>query len=803
MNQKSAETLEFPKVLQRLAKHTTFSTSRTLATTLEPVADLHGARVLQRETSEARELLEKRAGITLGGVSDVRDAVLTTTRGVVLDGSTLLDIKSTLRRASIFRRTLTGLAGQYPLLAELADQLEECEGIQEEIERVLDDNAEVKDTASARLAVIRRDIRVAFDRLQTKINNIASSSSNAKYLQEQHVTQRNGRYVIPLKAEFKGRIPGVVHDQSSSGATIFIEPLSTVELNNRYRELQIEEENEVRRVLAALCETIGYEAERIVRTVEGLAYLDLVLARARYADELDALEPRLVDFQPHHGDELNYPGGNITLIQARHPLLDPKSVVAIDVELDENTYALVITGPNTGGKTVALKTIGLMVLMSQYGMHLPTGEGTVLSIFEDIYADIGDEQSIEQSLSTFSSHMTNIIRILDIATPRSLVILDELGAGTDPAEGSALARALLTHFLERGVTTLITTHHPELKAFSYNRAGIRNASVQFDVETLAPTYRLIMGLPGRSNALAIATRLGLPEDIISAARAMVGTEDLKVDNLLDEIQQSRDEAEQALQRARQRELEINDVRNALQARLDAIEQERMQKLRDAEEKGDAELEILRRDMRRLRQQLEAVGQPVDAIKDMQRNAAEMRASDYVNIPEPEPEEPYNDTTHKFRLGEMVYVPSLSSEGQITEITEDDFEVMVGRLRVRTKLDEIEPLSRKQRKQAEAKHEQRTRQREVVTPERSQSPGLELDLRGQRVEAAVARVEDYIDAAYMSALPFVRIIHGKGTGALRSAVRDVLSQHPLVAKHAPGGEKEGGSGVTIVHLAPQA
>lgn len=803
MNQKSAETLEFPKVLQKLAQHTTFSASRTLALSLEPIADLHGARVLQRETSEARELLEKKSGISMGGVADVRESVLSTQRGFVLDGSTLLTIKSTLRRASILRRIITGLAGQYPLLADLADQLEECEGVQEDIDRVLDDNAEVKDSASARLAVIRRDVRVAFDRLQTKISNIANSSSNAKYLQEQHVTQRNGRYVIPLKAEFKGRIPGVVHDQSSSGATIFIEPLSTVEMNNRYRELQIEEENEVRRVLAALCDTIAYEADRIVRSVEGLAYMDLVFARARYADELDAQEPRLTDFEPHERDGLPFPGGTITLVQARHPLLNPKSVVAIDVELDQDTYALVITGPNTGGKTVALKTVGLMVLMSQCGLHLPTGEGCVLSIFEDIYADIGDEQSIEQSLSTFSSHMTNIITILDLVNPRSLIILDELGAGTDPAEGSALARALLTHFLERGVTSLITTHHPELKAFSYNRPGVRNASVQFDVETLAPTYRLIMGLPGRSNALAIASRLGLPDTIVAAARAMVGTEDLKVDDLLDEIQKSRDEAEQALQRARQLELEQQELRAGLQKRLDQIEEERMQKLRDTEAKGDAELEILRRDMRRLRQQLESVGQPVDAIRDMQRSAAEMRASDYVNIPEPEPEERYEETRYKFRLGEMVFVPSLNSEGQITEITEDDFEVMVGRLRVRAKLDEIDPLSRKDRKKAQAKQEQRTRNRDIVIPERSKSPGLELDLRGQRVEAAVARVEDYIDAAYMSELPFVRIIHGKGTGALRNAIRNILSQHPLVAKHTPGSEKEGGSGVTVVHLVPQA
>ncbi len=804
MNQKSAETLEFPKVLALLAKHTSFSTSRELALNLQPTADLNVARELQRETSEARELLELKPGFIMGGVSDVRHEALATQRGIVLDGPTLLKIKSTLRRASIVRRTLSRASGQFPLLARLADQLEECEGLQEEIDRVIDENAEVKDSASARLAILRREVRVAHDRLLSKITNIATSSSNAKYLQEQHVTQRNGRYVIPLKAEFKGRIPGVVHDQSSSGATLFIEPLSTVELNNRYRELQIDEENEVRRVLAELCELIAHESERIVATVEGLAYLDLVLARAKYATELNANEPKLVDFKviPNHP---KHPGSTIKLIQARHPLLDPDTVVPIDVELDDDTYALVITGPNTGGKTVALKTIGLMVLMSQCGLHLPTTVGSELSVFEDIYADIGDEQSIEQSLSTFSAHMTNIIQILQSANQRSLVILDELGAGTDPTEGSALARAILSHLLERGITCLVTTHHPELKAFSYNRRGIRNASVQFDLETLSPTYRLVVGLPGRSNALAIAERLGLPQEIIEEARGMVATEELKVDNLLDEIQKTRDEASRALDRARQIEQEQEHLRAELQSRLDQIEAERIAKLQEAEEQAEAELEVLRRDIRRLKMQLESVGQPLDAIREMQKVASEMQARDYVNLPEPELELVYeedDDKPHTFRLGEIVQVPSLSSTGQITEITSDDVEVTVGRLRVRVKPEELAPLNSQQRKAARREQEKRQKSDLISTPERGKSPGLELDLRGERVEVATQRVEEYIDAAYMAGLPWVRIIHGKGTGALRKAIRELLAHHPLVVKQASGSEKEGGSGVTIVHLATQ-
>ncbi|NDJ85856.1 MAG: endonuclease MutS2 [Chloroflexi bacterium] len=803
MVSKSAEILEFPKILDRLAAHTSFSASRELALNLIPVPDIDAARELQRETAEARLLLEAKPNISMGGVFDVREAALSCQRGFILEGSTLLDIRGTLQRATSLQRTITRLSGQYPLLADVAERLEECRGLQEEITRVLDDSAEVKDSASARLAVIRRDVRIAFDRLQSKINNIATSSSNAPYLQEQLVTQRNGRYVIPLKAEFKGRIPGVVHDQSSSGATLFIEPLSTVELNNNYRQLQIDEENEIRRILAELCELVSHESERIVRTVETLAYLDLIFARAKYADVLTANEPRLVPFATNRD---RHPGSTLKLIQARHPLLPEKEVVPIDVELDDETFILVITGPNTGGKTVALKTIGIMILMSQVGLHLPTAEGAQLSVFEDVYADIGDEQSIEQSLSTFSSHMTNIIRILEMANPRSMVILDELGAGTDPAEGSALARALLLHMLERQITCFVTTHHPELKAFSYNHPGVRNASVEFDLETLSPTYRLIVGLPGRSNALAIATRLGLPAPILESARTMVTTEDLAVDDLLDEIQKSRDDIRLSLERIRQQEAESLERERELATRLEAIEDERHQVVREIEQQAQTELDELRREIRRLRRQLEGAGQPLDAIRQLQKTADLIQPQDYLSVPETETgDEDDQVTGHRFRLNETVWVPSLNSEGQIAEITEDEIEIAVGRLRIRAKPTEVEQLSRQERKQARRKQQRTAADRPssgAQLPERGASPGLELDLRGNRVEEAIARVEEYLDAAYMAQLPFVRIIHGKGTGALRQAVRNELSQHPLVSKYMSGNEKEGGTGVTIVHLVAQ-
>src|SRR5258707_11700672 len=467
MNEKSATILELPKILNQLAKYATFSAGEELVRQLAPTDDIRIAKEWQQETTEARTLFDVKTEISMGGAHDVRPAAIQATRGIVLEAQTLLDIRGTLRRATTVRRTLTRLANQFPVLASIAEGLEECSTLQGEISQVMNDNGEILDSASPRLAIIRRDLRVSFDRLQSRLMNLINNPNNARFLQEQLVTQRHGRYVIPLRAEFKGRIPGIVHDQSSSGATIFVEPLATVELNNSWHELQLEEENEIRRILQALSDQVAHESEYIIRTVEGLAHLDLIFAKARYANAIRATAPKLVPFQPKEGT--THPGSTIKLTQARHPLLPPRTVVPIDLTLDEDTYVLVITGPNTGGKTVALKTVGLLSLMAQCGLHIPAEEGAELSVFEGIYADIGDEQSIEQSLSTFSAHMTNTINILREANNRSLVILDELGAGTDPAEGSALARAILTNLLNRGVTTLVTTHHPELKVSSHDR----------------------------------------------------------------------------------------------------------------------------------------------------------------------------------------------------------------------------------------------------------------------------------------------------------------------------------------------
>src|SRR5258708_6770151 len=665
MNEKSATILELPKILDQLAKYATFSAGEELVRQLAPTDDIRIAKEWQQETTEARTLFDVKTEISMGGAHDVRPAAIQATRGIVLEAQTLLDIRGTLRRATTVRRTLTRLANQFPVLASIAEGLEECSTLQGEISQVLDDNGNVLDSASPKLAIVRRDMRVAFDRLQTRLNNLVSNPNNARFLQETLVTQRHGRYVIPLRAEFKGRIPGIVHDSSSSGATIFVEPLTTVELNNSWRELQIEEENEIRRILQALSELVGHESEFIIRSVEGWAHRNMTSAKPRYAEALRAPAPMLREFHPRDGSPP--PGSTIKLEEARHPLLPANAVVPIDLALDDDTYTLVITGPNTGGKTVALKTIGLLTLMAQCGLHIPAAEGAELSVFEGIYADIGDEQSIEQSLSTFSAHMTNTINILSEANSRSLVILDELGAGTDPTEGSALARAILSYLLERGVTTLVTTHHPELKVYSQERYGVRNASVEFDLKTLRPTYHLIVGIPGRSNALAIAMRLGLPQEIIDDARSMVGIEDQIADDLLDEIAKTREETRKARDAAVGSQERAEQLKRELRERLDEAEIERRDVIAQTRRMADFELEQVRVEVRRLRHSLRAAGPPLEAFKRIEAEAVDLKA----NLDQPvenvtEVPDYVEEGRPGFRLGETGWVTLLKSEGAIVQ-----------------------------------------------------------------------------------------------------------------------------------------
>lgn len=797
ISEKSTQTLELPKILDQLARHTTFSAGAQLAHELHPTSDIDEATTWQRETAEAKLLIENKVNVTLGGARDVRDAAIQATRGVLIEAQVMLDIRYTLRRATTIKRTLGRMKGTYPLLADIANEAEECNDLQEAIARVLNDKGEVLDTASPQLATIRRDLKVAYDRLQTRLTRLISTSTTAQYLQEAIITTRNGRYVVPIKAEFKGRIPGIVHDSSSSGATLFIEPLATVELNNTYRELQLAEEKEIRRILQALTDEVGAESEYIVRTVEVLAYLDLVLAKAQYAEMLKATEPVLLPYRPRPNNP-NHPGSTIYLKNARHPLLTG-NVVPIDVELDEGTWVLVVTGPNTGGKTVSIKTIGLLSLMAQCGLQIPAEEAK-FSVFEGVYADIGDEQSIEQSLSTFSSHMTNTISILRECDSHSLVLLDELGAGTDPAEGSALARAILTHLLDRRVTTIVTTHHPELKIYSVETPGVRNASVEFDLGTLRPTYRLIIGLPGRSNALAIATRLGLDVEIVEAARGMVATEELVADDLLDEIQRTREEIRRNQVAIVAMREEIEEQRAELQSRLDKIEDERRDIVSSARRQAEEEIHSFQREVKRLRNEMRSASLPLDALKTLQDEAAQL-SNNAKEVVLNEVENVTGTTEWMPKLGDIVWLPKLNAEGTVTELEREGATVQVGTLRVRAGIDELTHRSKSEKRQIKRGHVREYEKSPDPIVPKGQSPGLELDLRGERVDEALKRLETYLDAAYMSGLPFARIIHGKGTGALKKAIRERVEHHPLISKVTEAMPKEGGGGVTIIHMVP--
>lgn len=791
--------LEFPKVLERLAAYADFSASAELARALRPTADLQEALARQATTSEARRLLSVKSEVGIGGARDVRPLAERAARSGVLLPAELLEIKSTLIAARDLYRTLENKQAEYPHLAAIAQPLNPPPGLIEAISRTISDRGEVLDSASPKLASLRSEIKVAHERLLSRLQKMLQDPKNAPHLQEAIITLRNGRYVIPLRAESRGRIRAIIHDQSSSGATLFVEPLAVVELNNQWHELQLAERDEERRILSELSIQIGAHSPALVAIVEALARLDLAFMSAKYAEDLHAAEPVLTAFRKTGREK--HPGSVIVLYQARHPLLDPQTVVPIDVVLDEQTYALVITGPNTGGKTVTLKTVGLLALMAQSGLHIPAQSGSTLSIFRNIYADIGDEQSIEQSLSTFSGHITNIVRILRRMDSFSLVLLDELGAGTDPQEGSALARAILGYLVEKRVTSLIATHYPELKAYAHATPGVVNASMEFDLHSLKPTYRLTIGLPGRSNALAIAERLGLPPEILSAARGMINPTDLHADDLLDEIHRQRELARKVRSEADRIRSQAENMRRELNRRLEKIEEERRAILEQARREQEEEIAALRTELDALRRELQRARQPLDALRPLQERLEELQS---------EAEKPLVRTViepaRPLRLGDKVRLRSLQMEGVITALGQSEIEVQMGNLRLRARPEEVERPGPPPA-EAEPAAPPPAAPRPVAAPRQpaarpavfAPSPGMELDLRGQRADEALEALQRYLESAHLSGMPFVRIIHGKGTGKLRQAVRDFLRQNEFVASWESGMDSEGGEGVTVVHL----
>lgn len=753
---------------------------------------------------EARLLLDLRPNLALGGIHDVRPTAEQARLGGVLAAEQLQEVRDTLAGSRNLRETIARLQDRLPLWWEKLQVLPDCGAVEQEITRCIGPRGEVLDDASPLLARLRAEVRQAHDRLTGRLNELLNTARVRTVLQEPIITLRGGRYVVPVKADFRGEFRGIVHDTSTSGATMFMEPLETVDLGNAWRQLQIEEEREVERVLRQLSLLVGDYTTEITQVVDILAHMDLALAKAKYGQQIKGIVP-FIEPPPETSPAGESPDtarrkAVLKLANARHPLLTGH-VVPTSLEVGRAFGALVITGPNTGGKTVALKTVGLLVLMNQAGMPVPAAEGTGLPLYADVFADIGDEQSIEQSLSTFSSHMSNIIRILRQARDDCLALLDELGAGTDPTEGSALGRAILLALLEAEVTTIATTHHSDLKVFAHSTPGVQNASVEFDTETLSPTYRLSIGLPGRSNAIAIAERLGLPEHLAERARQLLQPEGLQVENLLTQIQHERDAAARLRLEAEEERRQAAAAQQAWLAQLQQLEEEQ-ERLRDEVRRQlDAEVEGLKQELRDASKEIQR------ALREQQRERL-IEAAKTVEHTEAQLASPSWQPTRRRRAegkrqplrlvpGAQVWVRGLGQAAEIVATPaapEEEVEVQIGAFRAKVKPDQLEALEGR----PPAPAERPSPGWAVATPP-AEAVEPELHLRGLRVEEALSRLEEYLDAAFRAGLPWVRVVHGKGTGVMRRAVRELLSQHPLVRSYDSAPQEGGGEGVTVAHL----
>ena len=793
MDSKTLNVLEYPKILAQLAGFCSFSGSMDLANALEPTSSFELATARIAETSEARKLLSMES-VGIGAAHDIRPQADLAARGGVLDPHALLDVKSTLISCRDLKKAFEKRTEEYPRLTQIVLGLPDTHGLVDSITRILSERGEILDSASPKLGDIRRSLRVAQDRLMSRLQKYVTDSKTVSMLQEPIITQRDGRYVIPLRAEFKGKIKSIIHDQSSSGATLFVEPLPIVEANNDIREFQLAQRDEERRILAQVSALIGEHATELKYGVENLAVLDLAFAKGKYADGLKASEPILQELKAAGSKPAGLQSSTLKLLNARHPLLDPNNVVPINIDPRAGTRAIVITGPNTGGKTVSLKTVGLLVVMAQSGLHIPAQSGSELPCFHSVWADIGDEQSIEQSLSTFSGHITNIIRIIKKIDHRSLVIFDELGSGTDPQEGAAIARAILSHLLEVGAMTMVATHYPELKTFAHGTDGVVNASLEFDIKTLRPTYELTLGLPGRSNALLIAQKLGLPQSIIDSARAEINPLDLRADKLLDDIRKERNRTSREREKLEKARAKLETQTRELENRLEKIEDERRETLAKARAEGELEVAVLKRNIDSLKGQLKKASQPLQAIKAIEEKMEEMEEK----AEQPVERKRYQasvGSNQSLRLGEKVIVSTLDAEGIVTALGESDAEVQIGTVRMRARFSDL--IRRGQ--VPEDKPKTTANSTSLTVHRQSSSPGMEVDLRGLMADDALDKMERYLEQAFLSGLPFVRIIHGKGTGRLRQAVREALRGHEYIKSFEEGGDKEGGEGVTVALL----
>ncbi|MBM7866218.1 DNA mismatch repair protein MutS2 [Heliobacterium gestii] len=792
MNERTLRKLEYDRVLERLANHCASEMGKEIALALRPKGKLWQVQEGQSETTEAKEVLRLRPNVPLAAFHDIRPYLRKAAVGGILEAAELQQVAAALRISRQVRSFLLGDEKKgddkksAPILTALAEGLGLYRDAEVEIDRCIVGEGEVADDASPELLKIRRAMKTIQNRVREKLDGLIRNPDNQKYLQDALVTVRGDRYVVPVRSEYRGQIPGLIHDQSASGATVFIEPMAVVELNNELKRNQAAERTEIVRILRDLSLLVAKDAEDIGVSLEVLARLDFIFAKGKLSTRMDAGEPA-VNTQ-----------GRLKIRLGRHPLITGK-VVPVTIELGYAFDTLVITGPNTGGKTVTLKTVGLLTLMAQSGLHVPAEADTELSLFEHIFVDIGDEQSIEQSLSTFSSHMTNIVGILENVGPSSLVLLDELGAGTDPTEGAALAQSIMEHLLACGAKTIATTHYSELKAFAYSHSRVENASVEFDVETLRPTYRLLIGRPGRSNAFEISLRLGLSAPVVDRSRALLSQDERDVADLIEHLEANQVTAERERQEAEQLRREAYELRRKLEQReqslreketaiLEKAREEAYALVRKAKEESDQIVRSLREVMNRapVKEEMARAETERQRLREMQNKLGDDRAS--------------RDTgasplaLKSVKVGQTVFVPRLNQKGAVLTLPnpQGELQIQAGILKLNVKLSEL---------QATKEDKPTIGQTEYAAMARNKARDMsrELDFRGTTADEAIELVEKFLDDAYLAGLDSVNLIHGKGTGALRAAIRAYLQKHRYVKSFRSGEHGEGGVGVTVVEL----
>ena len=792
MNEKVLRVLEYDKIVERLADRASSNLGKELAGELMPSTDFDEIKQALKETTDAVTCILRKGSPPLGGIHDIRSSIQRAVAGGMLNPGELLRVADVLRVS----RKLKGYITQDKMELEdtntillLCSNLGTNRTLEDRLDQSIESEDQLSDYASPALASIRRDIRRLQDSIKDKLNSIIRSAQNKKIMQDAVVTLRGDRYVVPVKAEYRSQFPGLVHDISQSGATIFIEPLAVVEANNEIRQLKNKEEREIERILMELTGEVANNADLLTENVKLLSRIDFAFAKARLSLDIKGVEPVLNTER------------RIVIKKGRHPLIDPAVVVPVDISLGDSFSTMIITGPNTGGKTVTLKTTGLFVLMAQAGLHIPAAENSEMCVFRKVFADIGDEQSIEQSLSTFSSHMKNIVNILNEVDEDSLVLFDELGAGTDPTEGAALATAILDRLTKRGIRTMATTHYSELKIYAMTTPGVQNACCEFDVETLRPTYRLLVGIPGRSNAFSISKRLGLDEGIIEDAKNFLTGEDIQFEELLSDIQKNRLETEKEREQATREMREIERLKEAAREQKKKIEDEKENILNQARKEARTILADARRQAEAIMERLKELEKAYHQ-QNVEREMMELKQNIRQKINELDermaesvlPRKGYAKPPESLKPGDTVMIINLNQKGTVLEAPDKDGNVLIqaGIMKIKMHITQLR-LVDEQRNITDSI--QNTR----VSGVKSGNVGLELDIRGLNIEEARVKIDKYIDDVVIAGLHEVSIIHGKGTGALRKGVHEFLSKHPHVKSFRLGKYGEGETGVTIVTI----